>query len=97
MFVRTWQAKQNLFLPDELAIEESSRMRRRGVELKLHLGDAPPEVDRALVRNIVGARSRLKILIGGKAFVRIAEVEDTSKRRAPETASSALSHESLCE
>jgi hypothetical protein len=30
-----------------------SAMRRRGVELKLHLGEASSEIDRTLVRSIV--------------------------------------------
>ena len=37
----------------ELTINAPFQMRRRGVELKLHLGVAPPEIDKTLVSNIV--------------------------------------------
>ena len=56
-------------------------MRRRGVELKLHLGDAPPEVDRTLVQNIVKAQKWMSMIISGKTFTEIAQAEGTSKRR----------------
>ena len=44
--------------PDQIntagvTIDAPFRMRRRGVESKLHLGEAPSEIDRTLVRNIV--------------------------------------------
>ena len=67
--------------PDGLSIEAPFQMRRRGVELKLHLGDAPPEVDRTLVQNIVKARRWLAMIVEGKTFAEIAEAEGTSKRR----------------
>ena len=57
------------------------RTRRRGVELKLHLGDAPREIDQTLVRNIVKAKRWLTMIIDGKTFDEIAHVEGTSKRR----------------
>ncbi|WP_170441373.1 recombinase family protein [Ruegeria arenilitoris] len=66
---------------DELTLTSPFRMRRRGVELKLHLGDAPPEVDRTLVQNIVKAQKWLAMIIQGKTFAEIAETEGTSKRR----------------
>jgi len=66
---------------DKLTIEAPFRTRRRGVELKLHLGDAPPEIDRTLIRNIVKARHWLAMIIVGKTFAEIARVEGTSKRR----------------
>ncbi len=55
--------------------------RRRGVELKLHLDDAPPEIDRALVGNIVKPRRRLAMIIDGKTFAKIAQAQGTSKCR----------------
>lgn len=67
--------------PDKLTIEAPFRTRRRGVELKLHLGDAPPEIDPTLIRNIVKARCWLAMIIEGKTFTEIAEAEGTSKRR----------------
>ncbi len=66
---------------EELTIEAPFRMRRRGVELKLHLGDAPPEVDQTLVLNILKARRWLVMIIGGRTFSEIAEEEGISKRR----------------
>ncbi len=66
---------------DELTLTSPFRMRRRGVELKLQLGDAPPEIDRTLVQNIVKAQKWLAMIIRGKTFAEIAEAEGTSKRR----------------
>jgi len=56
-------------------------MRRRGVELRLYLGDAPPEIDRTLIQNIVKARQFLAEIIAGKTFREIAQSEGVSKRR----------------
>ncbi|MDJ0994956.1 MAG: recombinase family protein [Dinoroseobacter sp.] len=67
--------------PTSLRLESPFRMRRRGVELKLHLGDAPAEVDRTLVRSIVKANRWMAMILSGKTFAEIAEVEGTSKRR----------------
>lgn len=67
--------------PGGLTIEAPFRTRRRGVELKLHLGDAPPEIDQTLIRNIVKARRWLAMIIDGKTFAEIAQAEGTSKRR----------------
>ncbi|WP_433990379.1 hypothetical protein SuNHUV7_20180 (plasmid) [Pseudoseohaeicola sp. NH-UV-7] len=66
---------------EELTLISPFRMRRRGVELKLHLGDAPPEVDRTLVQNIVKAQKWMSMIISGKTFTEIAQAEGTSKRR----------------
>ncbi len=67
--------------PAGLVIEAPFRMRRRGVELKLHLGPPPPEIDRALVRNIVKARRWLAMVIAGKTFTEVAQAEGTSTQR----------------
>ncbi|MCB1348210.1 MAG: recombinase family protein [Maritimibacter sp.] len=67
--------------PDKLTVEAPFRIRRRGVELKLHLHDAPPEIDQTLIRNIVKARRWLAMVIDGKTFAEIAQAEGTSKRR----------------
>jgi len=56
-------------------------MRRRGVELKLYLGEVPPEIDRTLAQNIIKARQYLSQIIAGRTFVEIAEAEGVSKRR----------------
>jgi len=67
--------------PVALLIEAPFRMRRRGVELKLHLGDASPEVDRTLIQNIVKAQRWMAMIFEGKTFAEIAEAEGTSRRR----------------
>lgn len=66
---------------EALILTSPFQMRRRGVELKLHLGDAPPEVDRTLVQNIVKAQKWMSMIISGKTFTEIAQAEGTSKRR----------------
>ena len=58
-----------------LTIEAPFRTRRRGVELKLHLGDPAPEVDLLLVRNIVKARRWLGMIIEGRTFAEVAAEE----------------------
>ncbi|MCG6901466.1 MAG: recombinase family protein [Rhodobacter sp.] len=76
--------------PGGLMIEAPFQMRRRGVELKLHLGDAPPEVDPTLVQNIVKARRWLGLIIDGETFTEIAQAEGTSKRRVQDVVDLAL-------
>lgn len=66
---------------DALVLTSPFQMRRRGVELKLHLGDAPPEIDKTLVQNIVKACGWMKLIVGGQTFTEIAEAEGSSKRR----------------
>ena len=66
---------------EELILMSPFRMRRRGVELKLHLGDAPSDVDLTLVQNIVKALRWMVMIIAGKTFTEIAQAEGTSKRR----------------
>ncbi|XXK35114.1 recombinase family protein [Rhodobacteraceae bacterium nBUS_22] len=73
-----------------LTIETPFQMRRRGVELKLHLGDPPPEIDKALVQNIVKGRRWLAMVIDGKSFSEIAQVENVSTRRVQDIANLAL-------
>ena len=64
-----------------LMIEAPFQMRRRGVELKLHLGAPPPEIDQTLVQNIIKGRRWLSMVIAGKTFSEIAEADGASKRR----------------
>ena len=66
---------------EKLTLTSPFRMRRRGVELKLHLGDVSPEVDQTLVQNIVKAQKWLALIIDGKTFTEIAEADGVSKRR----------------
>jgi len=65
-------------------------MRQRGVELKLHLGEAPAEIDRTLVQNIMKGRSWLAMVIAGKTFSEIADTEGVSKRRVQDVVNLAL-------
>lgn len=59
--------------PAALAFEAPFQMSRRGVELKLHLGDPPAEIDRTLAQNIVQARRGRAMIMDGKTFSEIAE------------------------
>jgi len=74
----------------KLTIEAPFRMRRRGVELKLNLGEAPPEIDQTLVRNIIKARGWLAMIVDGRTFSEIAESEGTSKRRVQDVVDLAM-------
>ena len=74
----------------ELTIEAPFQMRRRGVELKLHLGDPPAEIDRTLVQNIMKGRGWLAMVIAGKSFSEIADSEGVSKRRVQDVTNLAL-------
>ena len=71
-------------------IEAPFQMRRRGVELKLHLGAPSPEIDQTLVQNIIKGRRWLSMVIAGKTFSEIAETDGVSKRRVQDVASLAL-------
>ncbi|SHK15835.1 Site-specific DNA recombinase [Shimia gijangensis] len=66
---------------EALTIKAPFQMRRRGVELKLHLGVAPVEIDKTLIQNIVKAKSWLAMITEGKTFTEIADADGTSKRR----------------
>lgn len=74
----------------ELTIEAPFQMRRRGVELKLHLGDPPPEIDKTLVQKIARGRRWLTMVINGKSFSEIADSENVSTRRIQDIANLAL-------
>lgn len=76
--------------PECLIIEAPFRTRRRGVELKLHLGKATPDVDQTLVRNIVKGRRWLAMIVEGKTFAEIAAAEGVSKRRIQDVVGLAL-------
>jgi DNA invertase Pin-like site-specific DNA recombinase len=76
--------------PDALSLTAPFTMRRRGVELKLHLGDTPAAVDHTLVANLVKARRWLDMILAGQSFTKIASVEGTSKRRVQDVIELAL-------
>ena len=80
-----------------LSIDVPFQMRRRGVELKLCLGKAPPEIDRTLVQNIVKARQYLSQIFVGRTFSEIAEAEGVSKRRIQDVTNLALLAPSVIE
>lgn len=65
-------------------------MRRRDVELKLHLGAAPKEIDLTLVQNIMKGRNWLAMIFAGNTFSEIANSEGVSKRRVQDVANLAL-------
>lgn len=75
---------------NELQIEASFQMRRRDVEPKLHLGDAPPEIDRFRIQNTVKAQRWMDMILDGKSFAEIAEGEKTSKRRVQDVVDLAM-------
>ncbi len=64
-----------------LTFDAPFQMRRRGVELKLCFGDAPPEIDKTLVKNIVRARHYLAQIFDGNSLAQIAKAETTSSSR----------------
>ncbi len=76
--------------PAGLSIEAPFQMRRRGVELKLHLGGAPAEIDLTLVKNIVKAQRWLGMILEGQTFTEIAKAEGISKRRIQDVVDLAL-------
>ncbi|MEM6891674.1 MAG: recombinase family protein, partial [Pseudomonadota bacterium] len=82
--------ERNRIDPTSLCFETPFQMRRRSVELKLHLGDAPSEVDRTLVQNVVKAQRWMAMIIDGKTFTEIAEAEATSKRRVQDVVDLAM-------
>ncbi len=67
--------------PKSLRIEAPFQTRRRGVEIKLHLGDAPPNIDQTLIRNIIKARGWLTGILAGESIAGIASADGTSPRR----------------
>jgi len=87
---RSLEVRPDQISTSGLTINAPFQMRRRGVELKLHLGEAPAEFDRTLVRNIVKARRWMEMIIKGKTFTEIAGAEGTSKRRVQDVVDLAL-------
>lgn len=77
-------------LSDGLKCEAPFTQRRRGVELKLHLGATAAQIDYTLVRNVVQARAWLALILKGQSFSEIAVAEDTSNRRVQDLVDLAL-------
>lgn len=78
------------FNTSALRLELPFQTRRRGVELKLHLGDVEPEIDHTLVQNIVKAHRYLTLIKEGQTFTEIAAEEGVSKRRIQDLTNLAL-------
>ncbi len=57
---------------DALIISAAFQLRRRSVETKIILGNAVPEVDQILIRNIVKAMEWYDVVKSGKSFAQIA-------------------------
>ncbi|PWE29464.1 hypothetical protein DDZ14_17110 [Maritimibacter sp. 55A14] len=57
------------------------RIRKRGVETKIILADAPAETDDTLIRNIARAHAWYARIRAGETFAAIAAADGTSKRR----------------
>lgn len=66
---------------DLLTITSSFQHRKRGVETRLIIGDAPAEIDETLLRNIARAHRYFDLLRSGKTYRDIADTEGVSKRR----------------
>ncbi|NOD36659.1 MULTISPECIES: recombinase family protein [unclassified Ruegeria] len=64
-----------------LSITSAFQHRKRGVETRLIIGDAQPEIDATLLRNIARAHRYFDLVRSGKTFAEIAEAEGVSKRR----------------
>jgi len=67
--------------PEHLLISTTFRIRRKGVENRIILGDAPPEIDHVLISNIVRARNWYVDICKGTSFADIAKRDGTSPRR----------------
>jgi site-specific DNA recombinase len=66
---------------DTRSIVSPFQHRKRGVETKLILGDAPALIDETLFRNIARAHRYFEMIRSGKTYAEIAKAENTSKRR----------------
>ena len=64
-----------------LTITAPFRHRKRGVETRLVLGDAPTEIDETLLRNIARGHRYFDLIRKGKTFGEVAATEQVSKRR----------------
>ena len=67
--------------PKLLELSSSFTLRRRGVEAKLVLNDAAPEVDKKLLRNLARGWTWFEEIKQGKSLMEIAKREQLSQRR----------------
>ncbi|MGB1234889.1 MAG: recombinase family protein [Planktomarina sp.] len=66
---------------DQLSITSEFQHRKRGVETKLVLADAPALRDEVLFKNIALAHRYFDMIVAGMTYAEIATVQSTSKRR----------------
>ena len=66
---------------DPLTIKAPFQIRKRGVETKLFIADAPSQRDETVIKNIAKAHLWFEQIKSGKTFSQIAEADQTSKRR----------------
>lgn len=64
-----------------LVLAAPFRIRRRGVETKVLLGDRPAEPDRVLIRNLMKARDWFAALTRGESYTEIAAREGVATQR----------------
>ncbi|MEL7202849.1 MAG: recombinase family protein [Pseudomonadota bacterium] len=57
------------------------QLRKRGVETRIILAEAPAEIDETLIRNITRAHNWFEVIKSGKTFSEIAVAEGTHKSR----------------
>ena len=67
--------------PEQLHLTYPVRLRRRGVEARLVLGEPARELDHALIRNVARANAWMAAIQEGRSFEEIAADAGTSKRR----------------
>lgn len=67
--------------PDALDLSSGFELRRRGVEAKLILEDAAPQIDRTLLRNLAKAHAWFDEFKRGTTIREIAEREGTTRNR----------------
>ena len=80
---------QTGWMAEKLTLSSPFRMRRRSIELKLHLGDTPPEVEWTVVQDMVKPHSWMAIIMP-KALTEIAQAEGISKRRVQDLVDHAM-------
>ncbi len=66
---------------DHLVLAAPFRIRRRGVETRVLLGDRPAEPDRVLIRNLMKARDWFAALTRGESYTEIAAREGVASQR----------------
>ena len=66
---------------DRLVTSHPFQLRKRGVETRIVLADAPTGQDEALLRNIARAHAWLARIKAGETFAQVSDAEGTSKRR----------------